>query len=486
MSEFSFDVVIVGGGPVGFWLSCELRLAGLTVCVLERRPERTQQSRALTIHGRTLELLAMRGVADRFLAEGKPIPSGHFGVLGTRVDFSGFDSPFPFTLFLPQARTEEFIEAHALALGVVIRRDCMVDRAGQDGSEAWVECSHGGSPVRYTGRYLVGADGARSVIRSAADIEFLGVPATSTIMLGDVELELPAGRPVISEVSESGCLMIAPLGDGRHHRIVLFDPSRKHIPTTQPVDLAELLDGTRRVAGTDFQARNPIWLSRFADETRLASHYRRGRMLLAGDAAHIHAPMGGQGMNVGLQDAMNLGWKLAAVLKGQAPEALLDSYEAERRPVGQRLYVNTLSQVALVTVLDAAHLALRSMMEEILRLPAVNHQIAGELSGFSVGYPEPLMPGEEADGELPTWRGQRLGDFKLALSEGGQSSLFSLLAAGLWLSISFDDAPPIPAPEWLSTASVLTVRARRTVDAGPLASIQALLVRPDGYCAQAR
>jgi 2-polyprenyl-6-methoxyphenol hydroxylase-like FAD-dependent oxidoreductase len=387
-----FDVVVVGAGPVGLWLACELALAKVKVAVIERRHERVTQSRALAVHGRTLEMFALRGLADRFIARGRAIPAAHFGGLEAPLDFSVFETRFPFMLLLPQAVTEALLEERALELGAVIRRGHLVEtiEAGADG--VIVEGRSGEASFQLAARYVVGADGARSVVRRAAAIDFLGHDARLTMMLGDVALDAPPEKPMLIIVNEFGGMIVVSLGDGVHHRIVVVDRPVTEVGAAEPVLLAKLAAAAAHIAKTDLLPRDPIWLSRFTDETRLAEHYRKGRLLLAGDAAHIHAPMGGQGMNVGIQDAMNLGWKLASVVHGAAPEALLDSYELERRPVGETLRRNTLAQLALFCTFDPPTLALRRMLEDILRMPDVNRRLAEEASGFSVAYPEPLFP----------------------------------------------------------------------------------------------
>ena len=473
--KMNYDVVVVGAGPVGLWLACELKLAGVDVAVIERRRERTAQSRALTIHGRSLEVFALRGIADRFLSKGKPIPTGHYAALDTRLNFSTFDTRFPYTLFIPQAVTEARLEERALELGVTVLRGITVTGIRDDGSRVHISTDGG----EFSGSYVVGADGARSVVREHAGISYEGAEARNSLMLADVVLALPPAKPVVSATNKHGSVMIAPLGDGKHHRIVLVDPQRTHVPRTEPVTLQEVAGPTARIVGEDYQPREPIWLSRFADETRLAGTYRKGRILLAGDAAHIHAPMGGQGMNVGLQDALNLGWKLAAVVKGEAPDKLLDTYDEERRPIGQILYTNTLAQVGLVTRFDPATLALRETLNDLLKIPAVNHRLAGELSGFDVAY------GADAKAALTAGQlaaGVRVPDIELVGRDGGPMSLYSLLVEGRWLHISFKPGASVSGPEWLRSSSVQSMAVAPSGHAA-LRGVRALLVRPDGYVA---
>jgi 2-polyprenyl-6-methoxyphenol hydroxylase-like FAD-dependent oxidoreductase len=472
-----FDVLVVGAGPVGLWVACELALAKVNVAVLERRAKAVTQSRALAIQGRTLEVFALRGLVDRFLSRGRPIPKGHFGGLGTSLDFSVFDTRFPFTLLLPQATTEALLEARALELGVDIRRGHFVETVEPRADCVVLEGQSGEAPFRLSARYAIGADGARSMMRRAAGIDFSGHPAQHAFMLADVVLDAPPTRPLLTIVNEFGGLLVAPLGDGVHHRVIVDAPVA--VALSEPVSLVELAATAARIAGTNFRPRDPIWLSRFTDETRLAQHYRKGRILLAGDSAHIHAPMGGQGLNVGIHDAMNLGWKLARVLCGVASEALLDTYERERWPVGDALSRNTLAQVALFCTFDPSALALRGAFENILRVREVNRQLAAEVSGFGVAYPDPLFspdPGWEHQNGVS---GQRLPDIDLVLADGSRTTLYRFLEDGRWVRLQrAPDKEALSNVEWITSVALAPEGNN-----GPLANFDSMLVRPDGYLA---
>jgi 2-polyprenyl-6-methoxyphenol hydroxylase-like FAD-dependent oxidoreductase len=475
-----FDVLVVGAGPVGLWVACELALARVKVAVLERRAEPTTQSRALAIQGRTLEVFALRGLADRFLSRGRPIPKGHFGALETPLDFSVFDTRFPFTLLLPQATTEALLEERALELGVEIRRGHFVEAAEPCPDGVVLEGQNGEASFRFSARYVVGADGARSVVRRAAGIDFAGHPAQHAFMLAEVVLDAPPVQPLVTMVNEAGALIVVPRGDGVHHRVVVDAPVA--VAPSEPVSLFELAATAARIAGTDFRPRDPIWLTRFTDETRLAQNYRKGCIILAGDAAHIHAPMGGQGLNVGIQDAMNLGWKLASVLCGNGSEALLDTYERERWPVGEVLRRNTLAQVALFCKFDPSALALRGTFEDILRVPEVNRRLAAEGSGFGVAYPEPLFPPDPGWEHRNGVSGQRLPDVDLVLEDGSRTALYRFLEDGRWVRLQ-----GATDKETLSNAERIT-----SVNLAPegndrlLANFASVLVRPDGYLAHVR
>ena len=474
-----FEVVVVGGGPVGLWLACELALAKVKVMVLERRTERVAHSRALAIHGRTLEVFALRGLADRFLSRGRQVPAGHFGALDTPLDFSVLDSRFPFMQILPQATTESLLEERALESGVIVRRGCLVEKLEQHGDRVVVEGRNGEAPFRFSAGYVVGADGARSIVRRAAAIDFRGHPARHTMMLGDVILDAPPARPMVTIVNETGGMIVVQIGDGVHHRIVVVDEPTSPVATSEPASLAELAVAATRVAGTDYRPRDPIWLSRFTDETRLAEHYRKGRILLAGDAAHIHSPMGGQGLNVGIQDAMNLGWKLASVVRGTAPEELLDTYERERWPVGEALRRNTLAQMALFSNFEASTLALRATLEEILRVPEVNRQLAVEVSGFGVNYPEPLFAPDPGWEHRKGVSGQRLPDMDLILRDGSRTTLYRLLENGRWVRLQLASDEAITS----HGDAITSVSPAPGANDGLFADFDSVLVRPDGYLA---
>src|SRR6516164_4051889 len=475
-----FDILVVGAGPVGLWVACELALAKVNVAVLERRAKAVTQSRALAIQGRTLEVFALRGLADRFLSRGRPIPKGHFGGLGTALDFSVFDTRFPFTLLLPQATTEAVLEERALELGVKIGRGHFVETAKPCPNGVVLEGKNGEASFHFSARYVVGADGARSLIRDAAGIDFAGHPAQHAFMLAEVVLDAPPVQPLVTMVNKAGSLLVAPCGDGVHHRVVVDAPVA--VAPSEPVSLVKLAATAARIAGTNYRPRDPIWLSRFTDETRLAEHYRKGRILLAGDAAHIHAPMGGQGLNVGIQDAMNLGWKLASVLCGTASAALLDTYERERRPVGEVLRRNTLAQVGLFFSFDPSALALRDTFEDILRLPEVNRQLAAEGSGFGVAYPEPLFlpdPGWEHRNGVS---GQRLPDMDLVLADGSRAALYNFLEDGRWVRLQ-----AVPDEETNSDAAwIKSINLAPGANDGLPADFASVLVRPDGYLAHVR
>ncbi|MGW0484104.1 FAD-dependent monooxygenase [Nonomuraea sp. NPDC003214] len=375
------DTVVVGAGPVGLWTAAELALGGGRPLVLERAEQRSPHSKALAIHPRTIEVLAMRGQEQAFLDGGLPVPDGHFGMLPARLEFRELATPFPFMLAHPQLRTEELLEQHALALGVVIRRGHRVTGLSQDEQGVTLRVSGPAGAYEITADHVVGADGAGSTVRQAAGIGFPGTDSTIFGFLGDVELADPPERRPGTWHNEHGALIVAPIPGGRY-RVTGYAPS-----TFTPT-LESLRETTQRIAGTDFGMHSPVWLSRFGNATRLAAQYRKGRVFLAGDAAHMHFPAGGVGLNVGLQDAMNLGWKLAAVQRGRAEASLLDTYHQERHPVGESLVEHTKAQTALITATTEDGLPLRRFMADLLRAhPGVAAELAGTLTALDVRYP---------------------------------------------------------------------------------------------------
>jgi 2-polyprenyl-6-methoxyphenol hydroxylase-like FAD-dependent oxidoreductase len=460
-------VVIAGGGPTGLWLAAELRLAGTPVTVLEARPERDPHSKALTLHPRTLEILAFRGAVDAFLAEGRRIPSGHFGGLDDRMDFSVLDTPYPFTLALPQARTEELLEERAVAAGADIRRGHRVTGLTQDADGVTLEATGPEGPYTLRAAYAVGCDGTRSTVREAAGIAFPGTDATTWGWLGDVVLDAPP-EGGYSTSGPKGSVMVVPMPEGIH-RIVGGDTDSDGPDHPGELTLNALRAKVTRIAGTDFGMRDPSWLSRFGNATRQAASYRKGRVLLAGDAAHMHFPAGGVGLNVGFQDATNLGWKLAATLAGSAPDGLLDSYHTERHPVGADLLISTRAQTALINAHSAEGQDLRTLLSELIAtVPEFSRNLAERLSALGVAYPPPT-PGHPLTGRRAP---------NLELSD--ETDLFTLLRHGRHVLLDFTGTPaPTPVPH------AVTHAAPRP-DARPAWSgVRAALIRPDGHVAWA-
>lgn len=475
------EVAVVGAGPTGLMLACELRLAGISVRIFERRREPVRQSRALTLHPRSLEVLALRGWHERLMARGRPLPTGHFALLDTRLDFSVLDTSFPFTLFVSQMETELLLEEKARELGVDLRRGHEVRELRQDADGVELAGVGDEQAFRCRARYVVGADGARSIVRQRAGIGFVGTDTHLTAMLGDVMLHEPPRSPLISVVNERGCALLVPLGSGVY-RVIVIDPERSLVPLKEPVTLDELRHSITRILGTDHGMSAPQWLSRFGNETRIAETYQAGRVLLAGDAAHIHFPAGGQGLNVGVQDAMNLGWKLAGVLRDLAPPSLLESYHRERHPVGRALLRNTEAQTALMGS-SPSTLALRELLSELLKTPALNRPLAEHLGGMDVAYARLDLPLPRHEGTLlEAWSGRRLPDLRLALPGGAVRGLYSFMHEGKWLWLNLQETSSATAPmdpRWGRWANV--VQASLGDQHGELRGLSGLLLRPDGH-----
>jgi 2-polyprenyl-6-methoxyphenol hydroxylase-like FAD-dependent oxidoreductase len=478
----SFDVAVVGGGPVGMWLAAELHRGGVRPVVLERRAERPPYSKALTIYPRTVEQFAMRGLVDRWLAEGTPVPSSHFALLTNRLDFSFLPTRYPFTLFLPQRRTEELLEEHLAELGVPYLRRHAVTGLRQDEAGVDLVVDAPGGPAVVRAAYAVGCDGAASVVRAVAGIDFEGTPDTWRTILGDIELTDPPQAPALTLNRPGGSMYMVAIGGGRY-RLAVIDHATLHDPVDKPATFAELRASALRLAGTDFGMRETrdAWLSRVGNAARQAASYQAGRVLLAGDAAHIHYPAGGQGLNLGLQDAANLAWKLAAEIRGWAPPGLLDSYHAERYPVGLDVIDDSLAQCGLIANPTREGIALRDRFNAILGShPSMRRELAVRLSGLAIRYPAP--------GQVPL-AGQRAPDLDLRSAgvRGGSgfpaATLFGLLPPARFVLLNLGSAAAAAAAGFAGRLD--TVTAELAGDSGEFAGVRAMLIRPDGYIAWA-
>jgi 2-polyprenyl-6-methoxyphenol hydroxylase-like FAD-dependent oxidoreductase len=469
--------------------------------VLERRAERPPYSKALTIYPRTVEQFAMRGLVDRWLAEGTPVPSSHFALMKNRLDFSFLPTRYPFTLFLPQRRTEELLEEHLAELGVPYLRRHAVTGLRQDEAGVDLDVDSPGGPMVVRAAYAVGCDGATSVVRAAAGIDFDGSPDTWRTILGDIELADPPQAPALSLNQPGGSMYMVAIGGGRW-RLAVIDHATLHDPLDKPATFGELRASALRLAGTDFGMRDTpdAWLSMVGNAARQAARYRAGRVLLTGDAAHIHYPAGGQGLNLGLQDATNLAWKLAAEIRGWAPRGLLDSYHAERYPVGLDVIDDSLAQCGLFANPTREGVALRDRFNTILgEHPSLCRELAVRLSGLGISYPAPghgLLAGHELLAGQGLLAGQRVPDLDL---RGAPGTTFALLHPAKFVLLTL--APPAPAalppaPATLPPASAAappaafasrldTVTAELAGDSPDWACIRAMLIRPDGYIAWA-
>lgn len=465
------EVIVVGAGPAGMMLAGELRTAGVRATVLERLVEPTGESRGLGFTARTMEVFDQRGLLPR-LPEFELSNVGHFG--GLPMDFGVLEGAHFGGKTLPQSRTEAMLAEWAADVGVEFRRgyECVGLTVDDDGVTAEINGPNG--PERLRGSYLVGCDGGRSTIRKAAGFDFPGTAATMEMFLADLRGTNLRPR-MIGESYPGGMVMATPPTNGVQ-RIIVCERGTPPKKRTTPVEFHEVSDAWKRLTGEDISHAEPVWLSSFGDATRQVTKYRRGRVLLAGDAAHIHLPAGGLGMNTSIQDSVNLGWKLAAVVRGWAPPGLLDTYHAERHAVGRRLLMNTQAQGLLFLSGEEVQ-PMRDLFKELMRYDVVARHLIGMVSGLEVRYE--VGAGDHA------LLGLRMPNRELAgvpgvthvyeLMHTGRGVLLDLAGAGLRQTTA----------GWSDRVDVVTTRFTGLSDDDPLASTQAVLVRPDGYIAWA-
>ncbi|QNJ90528.1 rifampin monooxygenase [Mycolicibacterium fluoranthenivorans] len=448
-----FDVIIAGAGPTGLMLAAELRRHGVQVLMLDKATEPTSVVRALGLHVRSSEILDQRGMLEPFLEHGRTHPVGGFFAAMDKPAPSGLDTAHPYTLGIPQPLVERLLTAHALHLGAGLRRGAELVGLHQDADGVTVDLT-GGEQLR--ARFLVGCDGGRSTVRTLTGINFPGEPATAETLLGEMRLSADPESilATVDRIRQTQKRFGAgPLGDGFYRVVVPADglTDDRAVPPT----LDEFRQQLRVTAGTDFGANSPRWLSRFGDATRLAERYRSARVFLAGDAAHIHPPAGGQGLNLGLQDAFNLGWKLAAEINGWAPAGLLDSYHDERHPVAADVLNNSRAQMELMATAPGPQ-AVRRLISELMDFDQVNRHLVEKITAIGIRY----------DVGDARW-GRRLRDMPV-----GRSRLYALMHAGRGLLL--DQTGRLSVAGWGDRVD--------HVSAGcPELDTAAVLLRPDGH-----
>ena len=457
-------VVIAGGGPTGMMLGAELALANVDVAIVERRASQDiESSRAGGLLSRTIEVLDQRGVAERFLSEGQEVQVwGDFA--GVQMGISDFPTRHNYVLALWQKHIERILAGWVDELPVTIYRGRDVTGFAQDDNGVDVELSDGES---LRAEYLVGCDGGRSLIRKAAGIEFAGWDPSTSSLIAEVEMEEEPELGIRRD--GKGIHAIGPLDDGRFGVVVREEQLGQ---TAQPTlrDLSQLLVAVR---GTDYGLRSATWISRFTDTTRQAASYREGRVLLAGDAAHVHSPMGGQGLGTGVQDAVNLGWKLAQVVKQTSPDSLLDTYHAERHPVGARVLRTTMALTALAREDDRIN-ALRDTIADLLSVDEARKRVAGMLSGLDIHYDL---------GEGHPLLGRRMPDLDLVTADGALR-VFTLLHDARPVLLNLGEPGGFDIAPWAERVQSIDAEYAGTWELPVLGEVTApagVLIRPDGY-----
>jgi len=459
-------VVIAGGGPTGMMLAGELALAGVDVAIVERRASQDLVgSRSRGLQSRTIEVLDQRGIADRFLSQGTVAQVAGFS--GIRLDISDFPTRHPYGLALLQDRFEEILAGWVDEQAVPIYRGRDVTGFAQDDTGVDVELSDGRS-LRTD--FLVGCDGGRSLIRKAAGIEFPGWDPSVSSLIAEVEMSEAPEFGIRRD--DNGTQALGRLEDGKRVGVVV---SERYAGQTGEPTLGDLSRALIAVWGTDYGVHSPTWISRFTDMTRQAASYRKGRVLLAGDAAHVHYPVGGQGLNTGVQDAVNLGWKLAQVVKQTSPESLLDTYHAERHPVAARVLRTNMAQTVL-TRSDARIDALRDTMSDLLSMDEPRKRYAGMMSGLDIHYDL---------GEGHPLLGRRMPDLDLVTADG-PAPVYTLLHDARPVLLNLGDPGGFDIAPWADRVQVIDATYNGAWELpvfGAVTAPAAVLIRPDGHVA---
>jgi 3-(3-hydroxy-phenyl)propionate hydroxylase len=469
-------VIIAGGGPTGLMLAGELALAGVDVAIVERRPNQDLEGRrAGGLLARTIEVLDQRGIADRFVSQGQQHQVSMF--TGARF-MSDLPTRHNYVLGLIQKHIERILAEWVVELNVPIHYGLDVTGFTQDERGVEVQLS---DDRRLVAQYLVGCDGGRSVIRKTAGIDFPGWDATTSWLIAEVEF---AQEPKWGFHEEARGKHAIGKAEGGLAGVVLMEPQ---VGLEDPPTLGDISEALIAVYGTDYGIHNPRWISRFTDMTRQAAAYRAGRVLLAGDAAHVHSPVGGQGLNTGVQDAVNLGWKLAQVVKGISPESLLDTYHAERHPVAARVLRTNMAQVVLARTDDRTR-ALRETMNEILVLDEPSRRMNAMMSALDIHYDVAVIPSEARDlqvGKPHPLLGRRMPDLDLITAKG-PLRVFTLLHDARPVLINLGEPGGVSITPWGDRVHVVDAEYLGTWELPAIGAVTApgaVLVRPDGHVA---
>ncbi|PRY45210.1 FAD-dependent monooxygenase [Umezawaea tangerina] len=453
-------VIVVGAGPTGLALAAELAEARIDCHVLERRGTRAELSRAFTMEPRTMELLDMRGRVEGLLEHGRPCQHPPVGDESGYLDYGLLDTGFPYSLIIPQHRTESVLQDAAQRAGAVIRTGVEVLALRQDDTGVEVDvCGPDGTTTSERADYLVGCDGVNSTIRAAIGVDFDGWNYDDSVIMGDCKLRNPPSPPDYARITKRGMVAVFRFQDDTY-RVIVFDHEKMKLPADLPLPLEDLRESCTAILGVDVDPHDPVWLSRFRSSQRHAKRYRVGRVLLAGDAAHTHIPSGGQGLQTGIQDAFNLGWKLRAEIEGWAPPGLLDSYEAERYPIAAETLRKTDLSFRFETSDGVGARLIRWAVMKLVRVKALQRMNLEHLAGLTLRYPK---------GEGGPWQGRRVPDRPTTrgrLFESFRDGRFVLIGAG--------------AGEWADRVAEVELTeplARRCP--------RVVLVRPDGYVAWA-
>ncbi|MGW7086728.1 FAD-dependent monooxygenase [Streptomyces sp. NPDC054871] len=470
-------VLISGAGPTGLALAGELSGSGIRCHVVEKRRRPSPYSRAFGLMPRTMELLDMRGQLEPYLDAGLPCTHPPLGDLRGHLDYRRLDTPFPYILIIPQSRTEELLEKAALGEGAQIERGAEVTAVHQGPDAVRVEITGSdGTRRTQTADFLVGCDGVRSTVRQSVGIPFPGRDYHQSLMIVDAPLGRPPDPEIYARITRRGMVAAYPFGDGTF-RLIILDRQKMTVPVEQPLTLDDASDSIRGILGIDLAPYDPLWLSRFRSAQRHATQYRRGRVLLAGDAAHTHIPSGGQGLQVGIQDAMNLGWKLSAELHGRAPDGLLDSYEQERLPIAEATLRKTDMNFRFeISDSPPARLA-RWLIMKGGRFGPLQTPVLKEFANFTLRYPPPHRDRHN------TLVGTRVPDATLHGREGNGGRLFELFRRRRFVLL--DQSTGGRAADLAADGWGERIHAVRSHAQGRVRLPEVLLARPDGYVAWA-